>query len=82
MFGAWTHFSEKHENDVRHVEVKRRHHVLVEGDKLMGRCVWGEEGGNKRTKKPLLQDGLQDTIALICISLDKNLQEKKKIKCS
>lgn len=63
----------QHENDIGRVEVQRRHHVLVEEDKLIRRSVGGEERRDERTETPLLQDGLQDAAALLCITLNEHL---------
>lgn len=63
----------QHENDVGRVEVQRRHHVLVEEDELIRRSVGGEERRDERTETPLLQDGLQDAAALLCITLNEHL---------
>lgn len=63
----------QHEYDISCVEVQRRHHVLVEGDKLLWCSVGGEERRDEGTEAPLLQDGLQDAATLLCIALNEHL---------
>ena len=74
----WTppppHLGEQHEDDVGAVGVQRCHHVLVEGDHLIGRGVGGEEGGDEGAEAPLLQDGRQDAPALGRRPLDEHLR--------
>ena len=71
-----THLGEQHEDDVSAVGVQRCHHVLVEGDHLIGRGVGGEEGGDEGAEAPLLQDGRQDAPALGRRSLDEHLRAR------